>query len=73
MDDDVRLVKADGTPSLFKLDFLGMTVLVDHEDRSVIPLSAPTHSLEGVIKYLTDEGFLVPADENQSPRKEENN
>ena len=69
----MRMIKAEGTPDLIKLDFLGMTVLVDHEDRLVTPLSAPTHSLEAVMKYLVDEGFLVPDKKSESPGKEENN
>ena len=73
MDDDVQLGKPKGSPNLIKFDFLGMTVLLDHEERSVTPLSAPSHSMEGVMKYLVDEGFLVPVEEIESPGKEENN
>ena len=73
MDENVRMVKAEGTPDLIKFDFLGMTVLLDHEERSVTRLSGPSHSMEEVMKYLVSEGFLVPVEENESPGKEENN
>ena len=73
MDDDVKLCKPKGSPDLIKLDILGSTVLLDHEQGNVLPLSKPTCSAEAVIKYLVDEGFLVPVEENESPGKEENN
>ena len=60
MDNSVNMVKAEGSPDLIALDYLGMTVLVDHEQRTVFHLSEPTLSLDLVIKYLGDEGFLVP-------------
>ena len=71
MDDDVNMVKAEGSPDLIALDYLGMTVLVDHEQRTVVSLSEPTRSLDLVIKYLKDEGFLVPEPENDPKGKEE--
>ena len=73
MDDDVKLCKPKGSPDLIKLDILGSTVLVDHEQGKVLPLSEATCSAEAVIKYLVAEGFLVPVEENESPGKEENN
>ena len=73
MDENVRMVKAEGTPDLIKFDFLGMTVLLDHEERSVTRLSGPSHSMEEVMKYLVGEGFLVPVEEIESPGKGENN
>ena len=73
MDDDVKLIKAEGSPNLIKLDFLGMTVLLDHGERSVTRLSGPSHSMEEVMKYLVNEGFLVPVEEVESPGKGENN
>ena len=73
MDEKVKLVKAEGTPNLIKFDFLGMTVLVDHEERTVIPLSEPVHSLDAVIKYMRNEGFLVPVKDSKSSGNPENN
>ena len=66
MDGDVQLGKPKGSPNLIKLDFLGMTVLLDYEERSVTRLSGPSHSMEEVMKYLVDEGFLVPVEEIES-------
>ena len=73
MDDDVQLGKPKGSPNLIKLDILGSTVLLDHEQGNVIPLSKPTCSAEAVIKYLVAEGFLVLDSENESPGNPENN
>jgi hypothetical protein len=71
MDDSKNMIKAEGSPDLIALDYLGMTVLVDHEQRTVFHLSEPTLSLDLVIKYLGDEGFLVPNPNNGSKGKEE--
>ena len=73
MDDDVQLGKPKKSPNLIKLDFLGMTVLLDYVERSVTRLSGPSHSMEEVMKYLVDEAFLVPVEEIESPGKEEDN
>ena len=73
MDDDVKLGKPKGSPDLIKLDILGTTILVDHEQGNVLPLSKATCSAEAVIKYLVAEGFLVPVEEVESPGKGENN
>ena len=73
MDDSKNMVKAEGSPDLIALDYLGMTVLVDHEQRTVFHLSEPTRSLDLVIKYLGDEGFLVPEPDNGPKGKEESN
>ena len=57
---EVQFIKAEGHPDLIKFDYLGMTVLVDHSEKSVTPISEPIYPIECVIKYLIDEGFLVP-------------
>ena len=73
MNNSKNMVKAKGSPDLIALDYLGMTVLVDFEQRIVFHLSEPTLSLDLVIKYLEDEGFLVPKPGKDRTEKEENN
>ena len=69
MDNNEQLVKPKGSPDLVKLVYRGLPVLLDHTEKTVIPLASPTHSLETVMRYLVDEGFLVPVKESESPRE----
>ena len=73
MDNNGQLVKPKGSPDLVKLVYRGLPVLLDHTEKTVIPLEPPAPSLEPVMKYLVDEGFLVPVKENESPGEEKNN
>ena len=60
------MIKPEGYPNLIKVSYLGDVVLVDYEDGKVHPIGSVMHSPEQVIKYLVDEGFIIPKAKNES-------
>lgn len=68
----MQFTKPEGYPALIKFNYLGMTVLLDYEEGSIHPLTEAEHQPGQVLKYLVDEGFLVPDNENESSGREEN-
>ena len=61
-----QFIKLEDYPDIIKVDFLGMTVLLDYKEESIQPLGGPSRSPESVIKYLIAEGFLETEPENES-------
>ena len=68
----MQFTKPEGYPALIKFNYLGMMVLLDYEEGSIHPLTEAEHRPGQVLKYLVDEGFLVPVTENESSGREEN-
>jgi hypothetical protein len=60
------MIKPKGYPDLVKVSYLGGKVLVDYEEGKVHPIGVVNHSAELVIKYLIDEGFIVPEVKEES-------
>ena len=58
--------KPDGYPDLLKVSYLGDVLLVDYVEGVVQPIGVVNHSPELVIKYLVDEGFIVPEVKEES-------
>lgn len=68
----MQFTKPEGYPALIKFNYLGMTVLLDYEEGSIHSLTEEKYQPGQVLKYLVDEGFLVPDIENESSGREEN-
>ena len=62
----MQYTKPEEYPDLIKFNYLGMTVLLDYGEGSIHPLNEAVHAPGLVLKYLVDEGFLVPDIENES-------
>ena len=60
------MIKPEGYPDLIKVSYLGEKVLIDYVDGVVHPIGVVNHSAELVIKYLIDEGFIVPEVKEES-------
>jgi len=60
------MIKPEGYPDLIKVSYLGEKVLIDYEEGVVHPIGVVNHSAELVIKYLIDEGFIVPEVKEES-------
>ncbi len=60
------IIKPEGFADLVKVSFLGDTILIDYADQSLAPVGPVNYSPELVIKYLVDEGFLIPLVKEES-------
>ena len=73
MSNQILLVRPEGSPDLIKMEIMGGTILLDHQEGRVFPISDQTCSPDSIINYLIAEGFLERVQDNKSTDASEEN
>jgi hypothetical protein len=56
----MKMLRPEGFPDLVRVTYLGDEFLIDYPEGQVLPILKTRFSPEVVLKYMFEEGFLIP-------------